>query len=32
MWHELDVGEISKVIDQLPRHLRLLWPQIARRA
>ena len=32
MWSELDVGETTKIIDALPRPLRVLWPAIARRA
>lgn len=32
IWGELDVGEVAKVIDQMPEHLRALWPPIARRA
>lgn len=32
MWSELDVGETAKIVDFLPRALRVLWPAIARRA
>lgn len=31
LWHELDVGEITKVIDGMPPALKTLWPAIARR-
>ena len=31
LWTQLDVGEIAKVIDQMPPALKTLWPQIARR-
>ncbi|WP_404404608.1 DUF2267 domain-containing protein [Pelagibacterium halotolerans] len=30
LWAELDVGETAKVIDQMPGHLKALWPQEAR--
>lgn len=30
IWTELDPGETSKVIEFLPRALRLLWPEVAR--
>lgn len=32
LWTRLDVGEVSKIIDQMPKALKTLWPQIARRA
>jgi uncharacterized protein (DUF2267 family) len=31
IWSELDPGETAKVIDFLPRALRVLWPAVARR-
>ncbi len=31
LWTELDPGETAKIIDFLPRALRSLWPEVARR-
>ena len=31
VWRQLDPGESAKVIDQMPKGLRQLWPSIARR-
>ena len=31
LWTELDVGEITKVVDRMPAALKSLWPAVARR-
>ena len=31
LWTQMDEGEVTKVIDQMPSALKTLWPQVARR-